>query len=377
MNDRIPYATQWIEDDDIKAVVDVLKSDMLTQGPKTAEFEEKVAQYSGAKYGVAVNSGTSALHIATLAAGISEGDEVITSPITFTASSNSVLYCGGKPVFADVEEDTINIDPKEIKAKVNAKTKAIIPVHFAGNPCRMEEISSIAKENNLTLIEDAAHAIGAEYKGIKIGSCQYSDMTILSFHAVKHITTGEGGMVLTNDPELRDKLIFHRSHGITRNEKYMKTNPGAWYYEMHELGYNYRLTDIQSALGISQLKKLDKFVVRRKEIAEIYNQAFSGSDKVRCLAETKDGKSSWHLYVIEIDERKRIFEALREKNIIVNVHYIPVYKQPYYQRSGYKDVVCPNAEAYYKRAMSIPMYPKMSDEEQKYVIELIKELVNE
>lgn len=349
---------------------------MLTQGPKVEEFEQKVAEYCGSKYAVATNSGTSALHIACSAAGITVGDEVITSPITFVASSNCVLYCGGRPVFADVQPDTININPGEIKKKISSKTKAIIPIHFAGNPADLEEIHQIAKENDLFVIEDAAHALGAEYKGSKIGACKYSDMTILSFHAVKHITTGEGGMVLTNDEELRDRLVFYRSHGITRNRKYMKSTPGPWYYEMHRLGNNYRLTDIQSALGISQLKKLDQFVARRKEIADIYDCAFSGSKKIKRLAETTGARSARHLYVVEVPDRARVFNALREKEIIVNVHYIPVYKQPYYQANGYKNVCCPRAEAYYGKAMSIPMYPKMTDEQQKRVIALMNEAVN-
>ena len=368
----IPYATQWVDEDDIQAVCEVLRTDNLTQGPNVEEFEKKIAEYCGAKYAVAVNSGTSALHIASLTAGISEGDEVITSPITFVASPNSVLYCKGKPVFADVREDTINIDPKEIQKKINKKTKAIIPVHFAGNPCDLEEIHQLAEENNLLIIEDAAHALGAKYKGSKIGSCKYSDMTIFSFHAVKHITTGEGGMVLTNDEEVRDKLFFYRSHGITRSPKYMKSSPGPWYYEMHRLGFNYRLTDVQSILGISQLKKLDQFLARRKEIAAIYNRAFADNVGIKVLSETDQSDSAWHLYVIQVADRKRVFETLRAKGIIVNVHYIPVYKQPYYQHLGYGNSICPNAEVYYEKAMSIPMYPKMTDEEVEYVIDLIK-----
>ena len=368
---RIPYATQWIEDDDIEAVVSALKSTNLTQGPLVDEFEKKVADYCGAKYAIAVNSGTSALHIACLSAGISSGDEVITSPITFVATPNSVLYCGGEPVFADVNEKTINIDPKEITGKISQKTKAIIPVHFAGNPCDMEDIQALAKENGLMIIEDAAHALGAEYKGSKIGSCKYSDMTILSFHAVKHITTGEGGMVLTNDEELYEKLKFYRSHGITRDAKYMKQNDGVWYYEMHKLGFNYRLTDIQCALGISQLGKIDNFVSRRREIAKKYDDAFKEVKAIKLLDETPNSRSSYHLYVIQVENRKNIFNKLRAANIIVNVHYIPVYRQPFYQQLGYANTSCPKAEAYYGRAISIPMYPKMTDEEVDYVIERV------
>lgn len=372
---RIPYATQWIDDEDIAAVVATLKSSNLTQGPRITEFEKKVAEYCGAKYAVAVNSGTSALHIACKAAGITKDDEVITSPITFVASSNCVLYCGGRPVFADVKEDTINIDPQEIKKKITPKTKAIIPVHFAGNPCEMEEIQTIAKENNLMVIEDAAHAIGAEYHGSKIGSGKYSDMTIFSFHPVKHITTGEGGMVLTNNEELYEKLKFFRSHGITRDPRYIQRNDGSWYYEMHELGYNYRITDIQCALGITQLKRLDNFVERRREIAKRYNEVFSNYDGIATLKEMPQTKSAYHLYVILVKNRKFVFDKLREANIFVNVHYIPVYLQPYYQKLGYEPGLCPNAESYYEKAISIPMFPKLSDDEVNLIIKKIKELI--
>lgn len=372
---RIPYATQWIDEEDIRAVVKALKSSNLTQGPLVDEFEKKVAEYCGAKYAVAVNSGTSALHIACLAAGISKGDEVITSPITFVASSNCVLYCGGKPIFADVRSDTINIDPQEIKKEITNKTKAIIPIHFTGNPCNLEEIRSIADENKLFVIEDASHALGAEYKRLKIGCCKYSDMTTFSFHAVKNITTGEGGIVLTNNEELRDKLIFYRSHGITRDSKYMKKSDGDWYYEMHELGFNYRITDIQCALGISQLTKIDSFVARRREIAKKYYDAFKKVQQIKLLEENVDCRSAFHLYVIQIPSRDLIFNTLREANIIVNVHYLPVYHQPYYLKLGYQSGLCPNAEEYYKKAISIPMFPKLTDEDINNISDLILNLV--
>ena len=372
---QIPYAIQWIEEDDILAVADALRSSNLTQGPLVEEFEKNIAQYCGAKYAVAVNSGTSALHIACLAAGVSAGDEVITSAITFAASANCVLYCGGKPVFADIEPGTALIDPADIRKKLTKKTKAIIPVHFAGQPADMEEISKIAKENNLIIIEDAAHAIGAKYRlkssqdWIKVGSCFHSDMTILSFHAVKQLTTGEGGMVLTNDHNLYEKLLFFRSHGITRSIKYMKETEGPWYYEMHELGFNYRLTDIQCALGTSQLKKLDKFIVRRKEIAKMYNEAFSGMERIDFIKEKEGFDSSRHLYVVLVENRKNVFNWLTaETNVGVNVHYIPVYFHPYYRSLGYERGLCPMAEEYYSRSISIPMFPKLSDEEIKYVI---------
>ena len=265
----IPYAKQWILDDDVDIVADSLRSDYLTQGSKVLEFENKTARYCGTKYAVAMSSGTAALHAAAFVAGIKHGDEVITSPITFVASANCVLYCGGKPVFADIEEDTINIDPNEITKKITTKTKAIIPVHFAGHPCDLEEIHDIAKKHNLIIIEDACHALGAEYNDSKIGACKYSDMTVLSFHAVKHITTGEGGMILTNNENYYKRLLMFRTHGITRDpNKIINSDEGDWYYEMQFLGFNYRITDFQCALGISQLQKFDTFLKRRKEIVD-------------------------------------------------------------------------------------------------------------
>jgi perosamine synthetase len=379
---QIPYATQMIDDEDILAVADALRSSNLTQGPLVDEFERSIAQYCGAKYAVAVNSGTSALHIACLAAGMSPGDEGITSANTFVASANCILYCGGKPVFADIKPDTALIDPVDIRKKLTKKTKVIIPVHFTGQPVDMEEISKIAKEYNLKTIEDAAHAIGARYKikhskdWIKIGSCFHSDMTILSFHAVKHITAGEGGMVLTNDQDLYEKLVFFRSHGITRSVKYIKETEDPWYYEMHELGFNYRLTDIQCALGISQLKKLDKFIARRKEIAKRYDEAFSEIAQIDFIKEKEGFDSSRHLYVILVEDRKNIFNRLiAETNLRPNVHYIPVYFHPYYRRLGYEQGLCPIAEKYYTRAISIPMFPKLTDDEIEYVIEKIIKLV--
>jgi len=382
----IPYATQWIEEDDILTVASALRSAYLTQGPLVEEFEKKVAEYCGAKYAVAVNSGTSALHITCLAAGIKIGDEVITSAITFAASANCVLYCGGKPIFADIDPETALIDPADIRKKITKKTKAIIPVHFAGHPADMYEISKIARENNLIVIEDAAHALGARYKlrnsndWIKIGSCTHSDMTIFSFHAVKQLTTGEGGIVLTNSEVLYKKLLMFRSHGITRDSSLFTTHnsqfTGPWYYEMQELGYNYRLTDIQCALGLSQLKKLDEFITRRKEIANIYDEAFSKMENVDYIREKQGFDSSRHLYVILVNNRKEVFNFLRkESKIMVNVHYIPVYQHPYYQNLGYKRGLCPGAEKYYSHAISIPMFPKLTNDEVYYVIERIAEAV--
>lgn len=371
----IPYGRQYIDDKDIEAVVEVLKSDYLTTGPKVLEFEKRVADYVGAKYAVAVNSGTAALHIACLAAGIKEGDEVITSPITFAASSNCVLYCGGTPVFADIDGDTYNINPEEIEKKITDKTKAIIPVHYTGQPCDMDRITELARKHNLLVIEDAAHALGASYNDKRIGSM--SDMTCFSFHPVKPITTGEGGMVVTNDEELYKKLLLFRSHGITRDDELMTENQGGWYYQQLELGYNYRITDISCALGLSQMDKLEGFLERRQEIADTYNQAFSYVKGIKIPTQTKVARSGWHLYMIWVEpsRRKEIFDGLRKFGIGVNVHYIPVYKHPYYQNNGYLNCCCENAEKFYKGAISLPIYPSLTEEQQKYVIDKVIEFV--
>lgn len=370
----IPYGRQCIEEDDIQAVVDVLRSDYLTTGPKIAEFERTVAAYVGAKYAVAVSNGTAALHIACLAAGITEGDEVITTPITFAASANCVLYCGGTPVFADIDPETYNIDPEDIRRKITPRTKAIIPVHFAGQPCDMDAIHAIAKEYHLTVIEDGAHALGAEYRGVKIGGL--SDMTTFSFHPVKPITTGEGGMVMTNDGALYERLKLFRTHGITREETLMEETDevkGAWYYQQLELGYNYRMTDIQAALGSSQMKKLDWFLEKRRQIAQRYNEAFADAEEIITPAQMEGALSGWHLYVIQVprNRRKAIFDNLRQKGIGVNVHYIPVYKHPYYQSHGYHSVVCPHAEKLYEGIISLPIYPRLTEEEQMYVVDTV------
>lgn len=369
----IPYGTQSITEDDIKAVEEVLRSDFLTTGPKVAEFEKKVAEYVGAKYAVAIANGTAALHAACFAAGVKEGDEVITTPMTFAASSNCVLYCGATPVFADIDPDTYNISPKEIEKKITSRTKAIIPVHYTGQPCEMDEIATIARKHNLIVIQDGAHALGADYKGKRIGSI--GDMTTFSFHPVKHITTGEGGMIVTNDEKLYQRLVLFRSHGITRDETMLLKNEGGWYYEQLDLGYNYRITDIQCALGISQLSRLEQFVARRRELVQRYQQAFQDVDGITTPHWKEGCNSSWHLYVIQVNDRKRVFERLRNAGIGVNVHYIPVYKHPYYQRNGYQDIVCENAEKLYEHIISLPLYPDLTDEQQDYVIEKVKEVV--
>jgi UDP-4-amino-4,6-dideoxy-N-acetyl-beta-L-altrosamine transaminase len=371
----IPYARQSIGEDDIKAVVDTLKSDYLTTGPKITEFENVFASYVGAKYAVAIANGTAALHAACYSIGLKEEDEVITTPLTFAASSNCVLYLGGKPVFADVNPETYNIDPEDVRKKITPKTKAIIAVHYTGQPCEMEALTRIAKEHNLYLIEDAAHALGADYKGKRIGGI--SDLTTFSFHPVKHITTGEGGMVTTNDRKLYEKLILFRSHGITRDETLMVENEGPWYYEQLELGFNYRMTDIQCALGISQMKKLDQFIERRKQIVGKYNKVFSDISEIKIPKQQEGCNSSWHLYVIQVlkKDRRKVYDQLKAAGIGVNVHYIPVYQHPYYQKIGYKDVQCTNAERIYSRVISLPLYPELSDEQQEYVIkEMLKVL---
>lgn len=372
----IPYGRQTIEEDDIQAVVDVLRSDYLTTGPKIAEFEKMVADYVGAKYAVAISNGTSALHAACFAAGIQPGDEVITTPLTFAASSNCVLYCGGTSVFADVDPKTYNIDPEDIRRKITDKTKAIIAVHLAGQPCDMDEIHKIAKEHDLIVIEDGAHALGSVYKGKKVGTL--SDMTTFSFHPVKPITTGEGGMIVTDNEEFYQKMMLFRSHGITRDENLMTRNDGPWFYQQLDLGYNYRITDIQCALGCSQMKKLDRFLALRKEIVARYNEAFADCENIVTPYQLPETESGWHLYIVQVKncDRRKVFEALREHGIAVNVHYIPVYLHPYYQEHGYKDVHCRNAEEVYSHIISLPLYPTLTEEQQQYVIETLKYVIN-
>ena len=372
---HIPYGRQTIEDDDIEEVVKVLRSDFLTTGPRAEELEQSVKNYTGAKYAVAISNGTSALHAACYAAGIAPGDEVITTPLTFAASANCVKYCGGTPVFADVDLNTYNIDPEDIRRKITDKTKAIIPVHLAGQPCDMDAIHQIAKEHNLIVIEDGAHALGSAYKGKKVGTL--SDMTTFSFHPVKPITTGEGGMIMTDDPALYQKLFLFRSHCVTKDPALMSENPGPWYYQQLDLGYNYRITDIQCALGVSQMRKLDRFLARRRELVERYNQIFADWEDIVTPYQLPDTISGWHLYIVQIrnHDRLAVFEKLREAGIGVNVHYIPVYKHPYYQQNGYKDVCCPNAEEIYAHMISLPLYPGLTNEQQDTVIEILRNIL--
>jgi UDP-4-amino-4,6-dideoxy-N-acetyl-beta-L-altrosamine transaminase len=377
----LPYGYHLIDQDDIDSVVKALKSDFITQGPKIDEFEKAVARYCQTRYAVAFSSGTAALHAAAYTAGIKSGDEAITTPITFAASGNCVLYLNGKISLADIKKDTYNIDPDQIKKHVTRNTKAIIPVDFTGQPCEIDEINDIAKENNFVVIEDATHALGSYYKGKKIGGL--TELAVLSFHPVKHITTGEGGMVLTNDEEHYEKLQQFRTHGITKNPKKMKKKEGQWYYEMQALGFNYRITDFQCALGLSQLKKLDKFIKRRREIVDKYNEALCGIEEIITPYEKQDVKSSYHLYVIQLKleklkyNRKKIFEALRAENIGAHVHYIPLHLHPFYQENfGFKKGDYQIAEIYYDRALTLPLFPAMSNDDTDDVINALKKVIN-
>ncbi|MCP4160200.1 MAG: UDP-4-amino-4,6-dideoxy-N-acetyl-beta-L-altrosamine transaminase [Deltaproteobacteria bacterium] len=395
MKKKIPYGRQCIDDEDIQAVIEVLRSDLITQGPKTDEFESALCNYTNAEYAVAVNSGTSALHIACLAAGVQKGDEVITSPITFVASANCAVYCGGKPIFADIDPKTYNISVQEIERRINKKTKAIIPVHFAGQSCDMEAVKQVVSGaekkygHKIYIIEDACHALGSKYKGYDVGSCFFSDMTVMSFHPVKHITTGEGGVVFTNNKELQKKLKMLRSHGITGEpEEFLSkdlafashnsksSNP--WYYEQQVIGYNYRITNIQSALGLSQLKKINDFCNRRREIVNRYNIAFKDFEFLKIPFEDSNCDSNFHLYVLLFDfeamglNRAQLMFSLRERGFNTQVHYIPVHLQNFYRKNFKTDWGnFPNAENYYQRCLSIPLYPSMNQRDIERVIESI------
>lgn len=373
----LSYGKQQIDADDIAAVVETLQSPFLTQGPKVEEFEQVVADYVGAKYAVAFSNGTAALHGACYAAGIGQGDEVITSPITFVATSNAVLYCGGTPVFADIDAKTYNINPVEIEKKITSKTKAIMPVDFTGQPVDIDAIMDIAKRHNLVVIEDGAHSLGASYKGRKIGS--QADMTMFSFHPVKPITTGEGGIITTNNEEYYEKLKLFRSHGIQKTPYAIEQ--GDWYYEMTELGFNYRMNDIQATLGLSQMKKLDEFIDRRREIAALYDEKLVGIQGVILPEQLEEMESGWHLYMIQLNQkvlkksRREIFDEMRGMNIGVHVHYIPVYWQPYYKGLGYGRGICPVAEAWYEQAMTLPIYPGMLEEDLEGVRQALQQVI--
>ena len=378
---KIFYGHQCIDEDDVKAVSEVLVSDYLTCGPKVSELEEKLAKYCGSKYAVSVSNGTAALHCACIAAGLKSGDEVITTPLTFAASANCVLYVGATPVFADVNPETYNIDPESIRAHITDKTKAVIAVDFTGQCVENEKIRAICDEYNLIFIEDAAHAIGSAYNNKKVGSL--ADMTCFSFHPVKTITSGEGGAITCNDEALYKKLVLAHTHGITHDETLMEEAPheGPWYYEQVSLGYNYRLTDIQAALLLSQLNKLESFKKRRQEIVRKYNEAFSEIPEILVQKEIPESDTCRHLYIIRLDlsklncTRREFFDAMGAENIQCQVHYVPTYFFPYYQHLGYKKGLCPNAEEIYKGILSIPLYPTLSDKDTDDVIAAVKKIV--
>ncbi len=378
--EKLYYGKQWIDEDDVKAVAEALTDDLITCGPRVAALEKKLCEVTGAKYAVAVSNGTAALHCACIAAGIGAGDEVITSPITFAASANCALYVGATPVFADIDPETYNIDPDSIEAHITDKTKAVVAVAYTGQSVEYDRIQKICDKHGLILITDAAHAIGTKYNGQPVGSI--GDMTCFSFHPVKTVTSGEGGAITTNDPELYKKLRLASQHGIVRNpDDLVHESDGAWYYEMQELGFNYRLTDIQSALLISQLDKLQKFSDRRKEIVNKYNEAFKDVPEIIVQKEIPESDTTRHLYVIQLDldklkcTRREFFDALSAENVQPQVHYVPVYYFPFYEKKGYKKGLCPEAEKLYNGMMSIPLYPLMTDSDVDDVITAVKKVV--
>ena len=390
-NRFIPYGRQSIDEQDVAAVCSVLRSDWLTTGPKVEEFEQAVADYVGAKYAVAVSSGTAALHAAMYALGIGPGDEVILPPMTFTATANCVVFQGGTPVFVDIDPDTLLIDPDKVEAAITGKTKAIIAVDYAGQPCDYDRLREIADKHNLVLVADGCHALGAEYKGKRVGSL--ADITVFSFHPVKHITTGEGGMIVTNDLKMVERMRLFRNHGITRDPSnffnlqssiFNLQSPPSYYYEMVDLGYNYRMTDFQCALGLSQLEKLPEFLARRREIARKYDGAFASLEGIVPLAVRDDALHAYHLYVVGLStdkyqgNRAETFRKLRENGIGVNVHYIPVHLHPFYQnRFGIDPGLCPVAEKIYEQIISLPMFPGMTDDNVEKVIETVNEAIKQ
>lgn len=384
MNDFIPYGKHWLDKNDFKAVEEVLKSNFLVQGPCVAKFEKAICNYTGAKYCVATSSGTAALHLAVLALDIKPGSEGITTPNTFVATSNALIYGSLVPIFADIDERTYCVDPAEVKKKITPKTKVIIPVDFAGQPAEMEQIYSLARSKKIFVIEDAAHAIGSKYaNGARVGSCKYSDLTIFSFHPVKTITTGEGGCITTNSKKLFERLVLLRDNGITKNPKKLSQNPGPWYYEMQSLGFNYRLSDFKAALGLSQLKKLPEFIKKRRETVKRYNKAFRGLPNLITPYEKEKVKSAFHLYVARFDlkklkkSKKELMEELKKRGVGSQVHYIPVYRQPYYEKNfPVKLSEFPVCEKYYKSALTLPLFPRMSEQDIDHVIKTILEMVS-
>lgn len=385
MKQSIPYGKQFITDEDIKVVIDCLQGDFLTQGPKIKEFEDAFAQYIGVKYAVAVSNGTAALHLAAMALEVKSGQKVITSPITFAASGNCIRYCGGDVTFADIDPTTALIDINKVRELLEASPKGtyagIIPVDFAGKAVNLEAFRELADEYGLWIIEDACHAPGGYFidsKGNKqlCGNGNFAEMSVFSFHPVKHIACGEGGMITTNNPDLYRKLLLLRTHGITKDPQLMHENHGGWYYEMQELGYNYRLTDFQAALGISQLKRADEGLKRRKAIAKKYDEAFASSNVDNSIAKYDDGHA-YHLYIVKLKNRRDVYNALREKGIYAQVHYIPVHTLPYYQQEGFKKGDYPLAEAYYAECLSLPMFPTLTNDEQVFVIDSLIEFTTQ
>lgn len=375
MQRLLTYGRQAIDEEDIQAVVDVLRSPFLTTGPKIEEFEQTIADYVGTKYAVAFSNGTAALHGACYAAGVGEGDEVITSPITFAASANCVRYMNGTVIFADIDEKTYNIDVKEIEKNITYRTKVIIPVDFTGQPADMDPIMELAKKHNLIVIEDGAHSLGATYNGRKVGTL--ADMTMFSFHPVKPVTTAEGGVIVTDSEEYYKKMLRFRGHGIEQTP--YAQEQGDWYYEMTDLGYNYRMTDLQAGLGISQMKKLDKFITKRRELATMYNKLFADVKGIKVPYHLPNIESGWHLYSLQLPEyvdRKEVFNAMRESSIGVHVHYIPVYWHPYYQQLGYQKGLCPKAENWYKHALTLPLHIAVTESDQLLVTKKIDTLIN-
>ena len=377
---KLFYGHQYIDDADVKAVSEVLVSDYLTCGPKITELEERLCKLTGAKYAVMCSNGTAALHIAALAAGVGEGDELITTPITFAASANCALYCGAKPVFADINPRTYNISPQSVAQKITDKTKAVVAVDFTGQAVELDSLLELCHQKGIVLIEDGAHSIGTKYNGKPIGSI--ADMTTFSFHPVKTVTGGEGGAVLTNREDLYQKLLLYRSHGITKEERfYENESHGPWYHEQIDLGYNYRITDIQCALILSQLEKLDLFAGRRREIVQKYNEAFRKLPELFVQEEIAESDTVRHLYILRIVperlkiDRRGFFEALAAENIACNVHYIPVYWHPYYEKLGYQKGICPNAEKLYNEILSLPLYYSLTDEDVADVIAAVEKIV--
>ncbi|MCU9815407.1 UDP-4-amino-4,6-dideoxy-N-acetyl-beta-L-altrosamine transaminase [Paraclostridium sp. AKS73] len=377
----LQYGRQYIDDEDIMSVIQALKSDFLTTGPLVEEFERKFADYVGAKYAVAVSNGTAALHIACLAAGLQKGDEGITTPITFAASSNCMIYCGAKPVFCDINLDNYNIDDNKIKSYINENTKVILTVDFTGQCCNIGKIMEIAKENNLIVIQDASHSLGTKYLDKQIGSI--ADMTTFSLHPVKTITSGEGGVVTTNSLALYEKLKLYKTHGITKSKGNLRNKEHPeWYYEQIYLGYNYRITDLQSALGISQLNKIEKFITKRKLLVNTYNELLKDIDGIILQKEEDYSDTSRHLYIIRLDlnkfkaTRDDIYNALIAENIGVNIHYIPVYKHPYYKEIGYEDIICENAETFYNSSITLPLHVNMDESDIKDVVNALNSVLD-